>query len=112
MKLRDKLIELLGGVPKAKYGMMRTMWECESNMVKGLLRKYGDSIEVASSVRVYPEMVAGMSEDSLDKYVEEELYRGLLSGVKQHMVVQERRDITGVVTYIGTIMVFERNEER
>lgn len=111
MKLRNKIIELLGGVTQEKHALMETMWQCESTRTKGLLRKFGNSIDVVSSVTVYPNMVGAMSEDALKEYVESELACGILSEVKKHMVVEERREITGVVTYRGTIMVFERNDE-
>ena len=111
MKLRNKIIELLGGVTQEKYALMETMWQCESTRTKGLLRKFGNSIEVASSVTVYPDMVGSTSEDALKAYVESALARGILSEAKKHMVVEEKREITGTVTYRGTIMVFERNEE-
>lgn len=112
MKLRDKLIGLLGGVPKAKYDLMHTVWECEAGRKNSLLRQLGQSVEIVSDITVRPEDASGMGNKELQEYAESELVRGILSEAKKHMVVEERRDITGVVTYRGTIMVFERNEER
>lgn len=108
MKLRDKIIELLGGVPKAKYDLMRTMRECEAGRKNGLLRQLGQSVEIVSGITVRPEDASRMSNKELQEYVECHLARGLVDELKKRMEVVESGRPDGAVIYKAVITVFEK----